>query len=157
MTTNEIRKVLDAFDRDGWVDYRWHNTTNWIRTNRPTWNFAAQDYRPVQKKPRKWWLNRYHGHSVIHDSLEEAKKGATAADGSTTSRIECVPVVEVLAGEVEAQDEPVQEARFVYVNFYATGHRVWAYLNKEEAEQAAGINRTECVLFYEVMPGEKIP
>lgn len=53
MNTWKIRRVLDAFDRDGRVEFRSKEDRDgpWKETLQPLWNFDEFDYRPCVRLP----------------------------------------------------------------------------------------------------------
>ena len=97
MNIDDIDKMiaaLEAFKKDGKVQFRLTNITDaiWTTSTNPRFNFSNYDYRPCPPEPREFWVNLYESkqRGVAYASKQEADLIASS------DRLECVKVREVL-------------------------------------------------------------
>lgn len=61
ITSNEVRAIIDAFDRDSAILYRQRGSNHdWIVDYKPSWDFVAFEYQGIPK-PLEVWINIYEG------------------------------------------------------------------------------------------------
>lgn len=95
ITTDEIRKLVDAFDENQKIWFRPRGTVNpWVITGNPSWDFFSEEYSPVPK-PRRWVFN------LLSSTQQLAVVGYVftdqdEADRYKNDRVECVHVQEIL-------------------------------------------------------------
>jgi hypothetical protein len=98
ITTDKIRTVLAAFDKDRAIRYRPLGSSNpWKMTGNPSWDFLSTAYSPVPQ-PRVWFLNVYP--DGVLTRAGNAYNTKTEADFNACSdRVECIRVREILEGD----------------------------------------------------------
>lgn len=96
-TTQEMIAAIEAFERDGAVEWRLHGKAEWCQTITPSWDFCFNDYRPIQPKPkprepRRVFVNRYADRwGSIHASRDVALK--EAMESAIETAVEFVEVL----------------------------------------------------------------
>jgi len=99
ITTDKIRTVLAAFDKDRVIRYRPLGSSNpWMTTGNPSWDFLSTAYSPVPQ-PRVWFLNVYPGRLTRAGSAYAYKDKMEADSNACSDRVECIHVREILEGD----------------------------------------------------------